>query len=203
MISNSDLLRHLINKDVIRSSNIIKAFRDIDRADFVFDRSASDIYEDYPLGISYGQTISQPTTVAMMFEMLSPSSGDKILDIGSGSGWTTALLANIVGKSGYVIGLERVDELVEFGNHNLKKYKFKNAKIIHAKKELGIKGEQFDRILVSAAANEFPSELTKQLKTGGKLVVPVKNSIYEVTKTDSSDFETIEHYGFRFVPLIY
>lgn len=203
MISNSDLVRHLINKYVLRSSNIIKAFEDIDRADFVFDRSVSDVYEDYPLGIGHGQTISQPTTVAMMFEMLSPRSGDKVLDIGSGSGWTTALLADIVGESGYVTGLERVEKLVEFGSHNLKKYKFKNAKIIHAKEGLGIEGEQFDRILVSAAADEFPLELTQQLKVGGKLVIPVRSSIYELTKTENGELDTIKHYGFRFVPLIF
>ena len=203
MISNSDLLRHLISKDVIRSSNIIKAFRDIDRADFVLDPSVSDVYEDYPLGIGHGQTISQPTTVAMMFEMLSPRRGDKVLDIGSGSGWTTALLADIVGESGYVTGLERVEKLVEFGSHNLKKYNLKNAKIIHAKEGLGIEGEQFDRILVSAAAAEFPLELTQQLKVGGKLVIPVRNSIYELTKTENGDLDTINHYGFRFVPLIF
>lgn len=203
MILNSDLVGHLINKGLLRSSDIIKAFRDIDRADFVLDASVGDSYGDYPLGIGYGQTISQPTTVAMMFEMLSARSGDKVLDIGSGSGWTTALLADIVGESGYVTGLERVDELVELGAHNLEKYKFKNAKIIHAKEGLGIEGEEFDRILVSAAADEFPLELTQQLKAGGKLVIPVRNSIYEVTKKENGDLDTIEHYGFTFVPLIF
>ncbi|MCD6433451.1 MAG: protein-L-isoaspartate O-methyltransferase [Sulfurimonas sp.] len=203
MFSNNNLVEHLINKNALKSNNIIEAFRHIDRKDFVLDQSVSDIYEDYPLQIGYHQTISQPTTVAMMLEMLSAKEGEKILDIGSGSGWTTALLAYIVGDNGSVTGLERVDSLVKFGSSNLQKQRFKNAKIIKAKDELGIVGEKFNRILVSAAAEEFPSKLTEQLKVGGKLVIPIKNSIYEVTKKENGKLEGVEHYGFTFVPLIF
>ena len=202
MISNNDLINHLLNSDVLRSSNITEAFGNIDRIDFVIDPSAEDVYEDYPLQIGYRQTISQPTTVAMMLEMLEPQSGQNILDIGSGSGWTTALLSFIVGKNGSVTGLERIAELVEFGNTNLQKYEFSNSKIIQATSKLGIAGKKFDRILVSAAANEFPFEIIEQLKTGGKLVIPIRDSIYEITKLDNERFEKIEHYGFSFVPLI-
>ena len=203
MISNTDLINHLMSKESLKSSNIIEAFRHIDRADFVLDPTISDVYEDYPLQIGYQQTISQPTTVAMMLEMLCTKDGEKVLDIGSGSGWTTALLSFLVGDRGSVIGLERVDSLVKFGNANLKKYRFKNSKILQAKDELGIVGEKFDRILVSAAAKEFPSELTLQLKIGGKLVIPVKNSIFEITKKEDGELKILEHYGFRFVPLIF
>ena len=202
MISNTDLINHLISKDTLKSTTIIEAFRYIDRADFVLDPTISDIYEDYPLQIGYQQTISQPTTVAMMLEMLSPKEGDNILDIGSGSGWTTALLSFIVGDKGSVTGLERVDSLVKFGNNNLKKYGFQNSKIIQATDELGIVGKEFDCILVSAAASKFPYSLVEQLKIGGKLVIPVKNSIYEITKKEDGEVEAVEHYGFRFVPLI-
>lgn len=202
MQTNSELIEHLINRGALKSTHIIEAFKHIDRADFVLDSKVSDIYEDYPLGIGHQQTISQPTTVAMMLEMLSAQEGEKILDIGSGSGWTTALLSFIVGEKGSVKGVERVNSLVEFGNANMKKYRFKNSEITQATKELGIVGEKFDRILVSAAATEFPYKLIEQLRVGGKLVIPVKNAIYEVTKKDASRIETIEHYGFRFVPLI-
>lgn len=203
MNSNSEMVDYLVNVGALHSGNIIEAFRNVDRADFVADRSAADIYEDYPLGIGRGQTISQPRTVAMMLEMLSPKEGQKILDIGSGSGWTTALLAYIAGESGSVIGVERVAELVRFGSFNLEKYNFKNAKIIEAGDELGIEGEMFDRILVSAAAEEFPYELKNQLKVGGKIVIPVQNSIYEMTKDENGELDGVEHYGFTFVPLIY
>lgn len=202
MISNTALVQHLIDNNSLKSSNIIEAFNNVDRADFVLDPVAPDVYGDYPLQIGHGQTISQPTTVAMMLEMLSPQKGDKVLDIGSGSGWTTTLLSFIVGEKGSVTGLERVSELVKFGAKNLKKYSFKNAKIIQASNRLGLVCEKFDRILVSAAANEFPSELTEQLKHSGKLVIPVKNSIYEITKKADDKLEGVEHYGFSFVPLI-
>lgn len=203
MTSNDDLVNHLINTGALYSSNITDAFLHVDRVDFVADPTFPDVYGDYPLQIGYAQTISQPTTVAMMLEMLSPHKGDKILDIGSGSGWTTALLGHIVTESGSVTGLERVGPLVEFGSKNLKKYGFKNVKIIQSGENLGIPGEKFDRILVSAAAEEFPQELIGQLKPGGKLVVPVRNSIYEVTKREDGRVDSIEHYGFSFVPLVY
>ena len=78
MNSNSEMVDYLIDVGALHSSNIIEAFRNVDRADFVNDRSVEDIYEDYPLGIGLGQTISQPRTVAMMLEMLSPKRGQKI-----------------------------------------------------------------------------------------------------------------------------
>ncbi len=202
MYSNSEMVDYLVDIGVLRSSRIIEAFRNVDRADFVADRRAFDIYEDYPLVIGHGQTISQPRTVAMMLEMLSPQEGDKILDIGSGSGWTTALLAYIAGESGSVTGVERVGELVSFGSSNLKKYEMKNAKILQAGDELGIVGGKFERILVSAAADELPAELIEQLEVGGKLVIPIKNSVFEIVKKDEG-FDANEHYGFAFVPLIY
>ena len=143
MTSSNDLINHLINKKTLKSNNIIEAFSHVDRANFVLDPTVSDIYEDYPLQIGYQQTISQPTTVAIMLEMLCAKEGEKILDIGSGSGWTTALLSFIVGDKGSVTGVERVNSLVNFGNTNLKKYRFKNSKIIQATDELGIVGEKF------------------------------------------------------------
>ena len=202
MNTNIKLVDHLINSGALYSNNIIEAFRNIDRIDFVPDSLYFDIYGDYPLQIGYGQTISQPTTVAMMLEMLEPKGGQDILDIGSGSGWTTALLSYIVKNNGYVIGLERIKELVEFGTKNLNKYHFTNAKIIQADKSLGIPNKKFDRILVSAAADTFPYELLEQLNNGGKLVVPVVNSIFEVFKSYDGEIEYTEHHGFMFVPLI-
>lgn len=203
MYSNTDLVDHLINTDILISSNITDAFLDIDRADFVRFPESDDRYRDYPLPIGWGQTISQPSTVVMMLEMLGVKKGDKVLDIGSGSGWTTALLSHIVGDEGSVTGVERIDELVKFGNENLKKYNFKNTKIIKAEEELGIKGKQFDRILISASAKKFPLELIAQLKTGGKIVIPVGESIYEGTKESNDELKVVKHYGFVFVPLIY
>ena len=203
MNSYTDLINELILKGALHTSSIIEAFKHIDRANFVSTPLFGDIYGDYPLQIGHGQTISQPSTVAMMLEMLEPKEGEKILDIGSGSGWTTALLAFIVKKNGFVTGVERVENLVELGQENLAKYSFSNAKIIQANDTLGIPGEKFDRILVSAAADELPYKLLQQLKTNGKLVIPIQDFIYEITKLNDEKIKTVKHYGFAFVPLIY
>lgn len=202
MITNKDLVEHLINTNSLYSEQIIDAFIHVDRADFI-QNYTNEAYYDCPLPIGDLQTISQPTTVAMMFEMLSPKEGDTVLDIGSGSGWTTALLSYIVKDKGSVTGLDRIDQLVELGRKNLQKYNFKNTKILKASRKLGIPDQRFDKILVSAAAEEIPYELTKQLKPLGKLVIPVRNSIYEITKEENDTLKSIEHYGYVFVPLIY
>ena len=95
-----------------------KAFKEINRADFVLPEHLNVVGVDAPLLIGYGQTISQPTTVKMMLEWLDAKPGNKVLDVGSGSGWTTALLSNIVGKKGKVYAVERIPELKEFGEKN-------------------------------------------------------------------------------------
>lgn len=200
----SSLIGYLIESGILHSKQIIEAFKNVDRADFVsHDVHSSMIYGDFPLQIGHQQTISQPSTVAKMLEMLTPKEGDKILDIGSGSGWTTALLAYIVKDKGLVIGVERIRSLMEFGRTNLKKYKFTNAEIMQAGATLGLPSEKFDKILVSASAQEFPTKLTQQLKIGGKLVIPVGDYIFEVTKRADDELEVLEHYGYSFVPLIY
>jgi protein-L-isoaspartate(D-aspartate) O-methyltransferase len=159
-------------------------------------------YGDYPLPIGFGQTISQPTTVALMLELLQPHKGDKILDVGSGSGWTTALLARIA-ESGPVYGVEIVPELVAFGAKNLGKYGFRNASIAQAGKELGLPREApFDRILVSASSSDLPESLVKQLKVGGTMVIPIGDSVFRIVKKTEKDIEEEEFPGFLFVPLI-
>jgi len=101
----STLIRQLIAQNYLRTPEIIKAFQKIKREDFLPDYLKNEAEENYPLPIGFGQTISQPLTVAFMFELLQPQRGHKILDIGSGSGWTTALLAEIVGEEGRVYAI--------------------------------------------------------------------------------------------------
>lgn len=199
---NKQLVDYLRAEGVLKTPELISAFYAIDRLDFVPPRYQSNAYGDFPVDIGFGQTISQPTTVAFMLELLRPEQGQIILDIGSGSGYTTALLTAIVGEEGQVVGIEKISELVALGEENLRRYNFKNARIVQAGPSLGMPEKKFDRILVSAAADKMPSELAKQLKNNGRMVVPVQNSIWLIEKNKSGKIRTEEHYGFVFVPLI-
>lgn len=196
------LIAHLRDRGALRSPSLIRCFETIDRKDFVTEEEKGAAYGDYPLPIGFGQTISQPYTVAFMLELLGAGEGDRVLDIGSGSGWTTALLACVVGRSGSVTGLERIEELVRFGNRNLAKYDLSQAEIRLAGPELGVPGKALDRILVSASAAHFPKELIRQLAPGGVLVIPVGNSIFRVEKSADGEVVYDEYPGFVFVPLV-
>lgn len=200
------LIKDLIYQGYLKTDRIIDAFSKIRRADFVPEELQSASQANIPLPIGQGQTISQPLTVAFMLEKLGPFPGDKVLDIGTGSGWTTALLAHIVGKKGKVIGIERIKELCHFGMNNVSKYHFiegGRVKIICSDGTKGYINEApYNRILVSAAAEEIPRELKKQLKVGGRLVIPVRSSIWLIEKISEKDFREEEYPGFAFVPLI-
>lgn len=203
-MNKKDLISNLIGNGVLKTPSIIEAFKKVDRADFVLAEFKDNPYGDYPLFIGFGQTISQPTTVAFMLELLQPQKGERVLDVGAGSGWTTALLAEIIGSHSMVWGVESVPELVEFGQNNLAKYSFTQAEIIRASDKLGLSEKApFDKILVSAAAQELPSELIDQLKVGGRLVLPIKNSIWQIDKASQKEIKKKEFFGFVFVPLKY
>ena len=186
----------------LRNPLIADAFEKVDRKDFVPKEYASQAYEDYPLPLGYGQTISQPTTVAFMLELLDPKEGHRILDVGSGSGFTTALLASIVGPSGSVIGVEILPNLLAQSKNNIASYSLPNVSLVQAGKEFGLPAQEpYDRILVSAAAEHFPEKLIEQLTQGGILVIPVRESIYKITRTKEG--HTKESCpGYLFVPLV-
>lgn len=204
MKTHQQLIDSMIASGVLYSPSIIKAFHRCNRMYFVPDELQSETYGDYPLSIGMGQTISQPTTVAIMLELLHPVSGNKVLDLGSGSGWTTALLASIVGEKGFVEGIERVPSLVEYGRESLKRVHIENASIDFADAHvLGKPGHHYDRILVSASAQELPETLIEQLNPGGILVIPILESIWRFIKNKDGKISSFELPGFRFVPLIY
>ena len=200
------LISDLIYQGYLKTDRIIDAFSKIRRVDFVPEDLESASQANIPLPIGQGQTISQPLTVAFMLEKLGALPGDKVLDVGSGSGWTTALLAHIVGKYGKVIGMERIKELCNFGINNISKYHLiegGQVKIICADGTKGYINEApYDRILVSASAKEIPKELKKQLKVGGRMVIPVESSIWALEKISDKDFREVEYPGFVFVPLV-
>ena len=184
-------------------SSVNQAFKEIDRIDFVPANLKDKAYIDTPLPIGFGQTISQPSTVEFMLTQLNASSGNKVLDVGSGSGWTSALLSKIVGLNGKVFAVERIPELLEMGQKNCKKFNIKNVTFYKAGKIFGLpQFAPYDRILVSASANELPFELVSQLKIGGKMIIPVKNDILEVIRTSKTEYSFVSYPGFVFVPLI-
>lgn len=201
------LIDSLIKEGWLKTPKIIEAFRKIKRTDFLPEDSQdlAELNEALPIG--YGQTISQPLVVAFMLEQLQPQSGDKILDIGAGSGWTTALLAELVGDKGKVVAIEVIPELKEFGEKNIAKYNFikkGQVEFILADGSQGCKKEApFDKILASAAVQtEVPLEWKKQLKIGGRIVTPIGSSIWLLVKKSATEFEEREYPGFAFVPLV-
>lgn len=157
---------------------------------------------DRPLPIGWGQTSSQPTTVRATLTLLDVRPGHRVLDLGSGSAWTTALLAHLVGPEGHVVGVELVAGLVAFGRGNLA------ASAVPVRIERAADGilglpEQapFDRILVSAEATTLPLPLVDELVDGGVLVVPVAGEMLEVRRTHG-DPEVVRHGSYAFVPLV-
>ncbi len=194
-------LDYLVTQRILYSPQLKAAFSAVDRAWFVPAQYHARAYEDVPLPIGEGQTISQPSTVAFMLELLELASGQQVLDIGTGSGWTTALMAHAVSPDGTVLGIERIPELVTLGQGNLRAAGSEHATIREAR-ALGAPEEApFDRILVSAAARNLPATLVEQLKVGGILVMPVRHMIVKVTRR-TTDHLIERHDGFVFVPLI-
>ena len=224
-----ELINQLIKQGYLKTPLIIEAFRKIKREDFVLEELKEEADINAPLPIGYGQTISQPLTVAFMLELLQPQPRDKILDIGSGSGWQTALLAYIVSqqgnsksqapnskqiqnpndqnlKHGKIYAIERIPELIEFGKKNVTKYNFIEKGIVEFILGDGSKGfakeAPFDKIIVAASAQEIPETWKEQLKVNGRLVTPVQSSIRLLIKKSDKEFEEQKFPGFAFVPLI-
>ena len=152
------------------SKEIIKAFLKVPREEFLLPKYKEIAYEDIALPSLKGQTISQPTTIAIMLNALELKKGDTVLEIGTGTGYNAALISKIVGPKGKVFTTEIISELAKFAKENLKR--LKGVQVIHTT-ELGIPGKKFDKIIVTAACSEIPSTLLDQLKPNGILVVPV------------------------------
>jgi len=178
------LVKKLIAEGILRSKEVINAFLKVPREEFVLEDFKPFAYEDRPLPIGYGQTISAPHMVALMTEELKPRRGCKVLEIGTGSGYQAAILAEIVKPEGHVWSVERIKELVRFARRNLRKLGYdKYVTVVHGDGSLGLpQYAPYDRIIVTAAAPKIPEPLIKQLAEGGRMVIPVGNSFYQVLK---------------------
>ena len=182
---------------------VTRAFRAVPRVGFLPRRDRRRASHDGPIAIGEGQTNSQPRTVEAMLRLLAVQPGMRVLDVGAGSGWTTALLATLVGPAGSVVGVEIAPRLVAWGSANLAAAALPWASIrLAAPGVLGVpERAPYDRILVSADARALPEPLVDQLADPGRLVVPVRSTMTLVVQRDG-DRVVSEHGSYRFVPLL-
>lgn len=188
----------------IKNERILNAFLSVDRRFFVPSDFSSDAYKDSPVPIGFGQTTSQPVMIAEMLEEAKIKEGEKVLEVGAGSGYLLALLHKL---GAIPFGVERISELAERSQKNLKRAGINEIPIKVGDGTLGWKEESpFDKIIVSAAASEIPEELLEQLKVGGILLAPVGSSYIQrltVVRKTETGFSKEHKTPCVFVPLIY
>lgn len=200
-----DLIFIMKNSGFLNNDKVESAIRKVHRHEFVPMSLREEAYENKPLSIMKNQTISQPSVVSRMTEWLDIQKGQKILEIGSGSGWQTAILSYLA-DPGMVYSIERHPELVEFAKNNLDKLGINNVKIILGDGSFGFPEESpFDRIIITAACRKVPEPLLEQLSIDGLLIAPVgeyPQSLVLLKKTRRGIVEIKNQPGYVFVPLL-
>ncbi|MBI2036810.1 MAG: protein-L-isoaspartate(D-aspartate) O-methyltransferase [Candidatus Liptonbacteria bacterium] len=205
-MTNESLIEELKREGYLKTPRIIEAFLSVDRRDFVPKELADESYRNTALPIGEGQTISQPLVVAFMLELLKPRAGQKMLDIGTGSGWVAGLLAELAGERGRVVSVERIAELSRAANKRLAPYGFVERGMLSLVLGDGTKGwppeAPYDRIIAAAAGTSIPASWKEQLAVGGRIVAPMGSRIVMLEKRKDGGFREEAHEGFSFVPLI-
>lgn len=198
-----DQLRRQIGGGHI-SEQVLAAMGNVPRHLFVRESDIANAYEDYPLSIGYGQTISAPHMVGIMCSLLEIEKGMKILEIGGGSGYHAAVLAELTGPYGMVYSVERVTELAEFARQNLTDAGYKNVVVTTGDGTLGLSEHApYDCITVACAAPAVPQPLVDQLKRGGRMTIPIGRYTQELYLVHKNDVISKEMSGgVVFVPLI-
>jgi len=203
---NERMIRYLFDSNYIdeRTAN---AMRNVLREYFVPQIYKQYAYSDTPFPIGAGQTISAPGIVGLMTKELKVDKGMQILEIGSGSGYQAAILAEIVGEKGHIYTVERVPELIDLAKKNIEKLGYKNIEFIYGD---GTKGHPdktpYDRIIVTAGAPSVPKSLIEQLKNGGRMIIPVGPMFYQnlilIEKNEKGNVKETNLLSVMFVPLI-
>jgi protein-L-isoaspartate(D-aspartate) O-methyltransferase len=197
------MVEQQIRKRGVRNARVLAAMEKVPRHRFVPDNASDHAYEDSPLSIGKGQTISQPYMVALMTECLAPEPDDRVLEVGTGSGYQTAILAELARK---VYSIERIPELAERADELLSRLGYENVSIRMGDGSEGwIEKAPFDAIVVTAGAPEIPDPLVEQMEAGGRLVIPIGSAHHQTLCTvrkEQARIRTEEGTGCVFVPLI-
>ncbi len=205
-IEERERMVRLLRDELNISDRVARAMLRVPRHLFVPPQYSSEAYSDYPLPIGHGQTISAPHMVAIMCELLDLKPGHKVLEVGGGSGYHAAVVAELVGKDGRVIVIERIPELAKRAEKTLRELGYDNVIVLVGDGSEGCADyAPYDRIYVTAAAPDIPQPLIEQLKPGGKMVIPVGDAVqelYVVEKDWSGEIRKKRWGSVRFVPLI-
>ncbi|MDF2424737.1 MAG: protein-L-isoaspartate(D-aspartate) O-methyltransferase [Nitrosopumilus sp.] len=201
----NDLILYLKNLKFLTDEKVEFALQNIPRHEFVPESELEHAYDNEPLPIMKNQTISQPGVVTRMTEWLDVKNGQNILEIGTGSGWQSAILSYLVG-SGTIYSVERHPELAKFARENLKKLKIDNVHVILGDGSLGYaQASPYDRIIITAACIEIPLPLLDQLSENGLIIAPVggsSQSLVLLRKTSNGMVEIKNQPKYVFVPLV-
>lgn len=202
-MNNELFVQKLKTEKAIKSEPIFQAFLKIDRADFVPEIERSDAYVDAPIPLGCDEiATSQPSTIAFMLEILQAGPGHKVLEIGAGSGYLTALLAVIVGPAGKVYSIEYLPELKNFAQKNLEHYSFDNVELLVGDGKRGLPNQaSFDRIISSAETPKIPRAWKRQLAVGGILITPSGSDILKITKKLTGKFDQEAYPDFAFIAI--
>ena len=202
-IQRENMVREQIEKRGIKDARVLEAMRRIPRHEFVADDATNWAYSDSPLSIGDGQTISQPFIVAAMTELLHLQGYEHVLEIGTGSGYQTAILCELASQ---VYSVERIPKLARNSETRLAEMGYANIQLMVGDGTLGWPDHApYDAIIVTAAAPQVPQALLDQLKPGGRLVIPIGlrfSQVLRVWQRVEDRFESHDSIGVMFVPLI-